>query len=69
MALPLGFNVLGGPFDDPWSGPASVRVLPWRLDPVDGRSLPDGEYTLDLASSTLTLVRETPRGASSKRLI
>jgi hypothetical protein len=69
MALPLGFNVLGGPFDDPWSGPASVRVLPWRLDPVDGRSLPDGEYALDLASSTLTLVRETPRGASSKRLI
>lgn len=66
--LPIGLNV-SGTFDSRWVSPTTVRVSTWQLQAYDGRTLPEGQYILDLEIATLTLVSERSSGTSSVAVI
>ena len=65
VALPLIVNVQGAPFDPRWDGDTTVSVSINQVVTVDGRTVPEGSYTLNLETATLMLVEERRRVPSS----
>ncbi len=65
VALPVVANVRTELFEAVWDDPTTVRVTFSEPLSFDGRQAPDGEYTLDLETATLTLVRTIRRGTSA----
>lgn len=60
--LPAAFGVRGAPFHANWLEPTTVALTTSRATSVDGRTLPEGEYRLDLATRTLVLERASGQG-------
>jgi len=65
VVLPLAANVRTDFFDSVWDGPTTARVSFPQIVTLEQRSAPEGEYTLDLGTATLSLVQEQRRGSSS----